>query len=498
MSTERDDASPRHEWLTGMPWRMHLLIAFLGLTTIGMVVYGFRTGDRIAATHAPLVDAVKEVRIRVATAQLWVEEAVGGDPNVKPETIWSLFDDADAYAVAMLEGGETPDGVCVRLPNARMREEMQDVRKTIAALRRSAEARLAAREDIAAGRRLDERYDTLFLTLLDKIGDVDAQIQDMIAADLRRFQWTQWGLIVVAVLIWGAAGLAFRSFERRRSTALRETHAANEALASEMIRRQQVEREREKLIGKLETQNAELERFAYTVSHDLKSPLITIKGYVGMLQEDLVKGDPSQVEDDLDRISGAADSMNELLADLLELSRIGRLVNPSEDVPLQELAQEAIELVGGQIREAGVVVEIAPDLPVVFGDRIRLREVLQNLIDNAVKYMGAQPNPRIELGTRHDGDRSEYYVRDNGIGIDPCYNERIFGLFDQLDPKAEGSGIGLTLVRRIVEVHGGHVWVESPGRGHGSTFCFTLAPKPSHTCLPANDTLRDEAGVKMG
>jgi signal transduction histidine kinase len=245
----------------------------------------------------------------------------------------------------------------------------------------------------------------------------------------------------------------------------------------DITERKLIEKEREALITKLEAQNAQLERFAYTVSHDLKSPLITIKGFVGILQQDLAKGDSAPVEDDLARISNAADKMNQLLKDLLDLSRIGRLVNPPEDVPLGKLAHEAFELVSGQVEDRGVQVDISPDLPVVYGDRLRLLEVLQNLIDNAAKYMGDQPQPRIEIGSRRDGDETVYYVRDNGIGINPSYHQRIFGLFDQLDQKAEGSGIGLTLVKRIVETHGGRIWVESEGQGEGSTFCFTIADR---------------------
>jgi len=244
-----------------------------------------------------------------------------------------------------------------------------------------------------------------------------------------------------------------------------------------LVQRTRIEKEREDLIAKLEAQNAELERFTYTVSHDLKSPLITIKGFVGVLRQDLAEGDLEPVQDDLARISNAADKMDQLLRDLLELSRVGRLVNPPEDVPLEELAHEALELVGGQAEQNGVQVEISPNLPVVFGDRLRLLEVLQNLLDNAVKYMGKQSQPRVEIGSRRDGNQTICYVRDNGIGIEPRHHERVFGLFDQLDQKVEGSGIGLALVKRIVEVHGGRVWIESEGLGHGSTFCFTIAQK---------------------
>jgi len=238
--------------------------------------------------------------------------------------------------------------------------------------------------------------------------------------------------------------------------------------------RKQEEEERDRLMAKLEAQNAELERFACTVSHDLKSPLITIQGYVGILREDLAEGDSERVEDDLSRVSNAATKMDQLLNDVLELSRVGRLINPQDMVSLEEIVGEALRLVGGQIAEAGVQVTVSADLPAVFVDRTRLTEVFQNLIDNAVKYMGDQPHPHIEIGTRQDDADTVCYVRDNGMGIDPRFHEKIFGLFDQLDPGVDGTGVGMALVRRIIEAHGGRIWVESEGEGHGATFCFTI------------------------
>jgi PAS domain S-box-containing protein len=249
----------------------------------------------------------------------------------------------------------------------------------------------------------------------------------------------------------------------------------------EITDRKQAEREREELITRLEAQNAELERFTYTVSHDLKSPLITIKGYIGMLFEDLQESEAESIKSDLIRISKAADKMGDLLSDLLELSRIGRLVNAPEDVPLDELAHEALQLVRGQMELRSVQVEVFSGLPVVCGDRTRLVEVLQNLIDNAAKYMGDEAHPRVEIGARQDKGEVVCYVRDNGIGIERRFHEKVFGLFDQLDPKVEGTGIGLALVRRIVEVHGGRIWIESEGQGRGSTFCFTIPAGPSPT-----------------
>lgn len=246
------------------------------------------------------------------------------------------------------------------------------------------------------------------------------------------------------------------------------------AITRDVTEQKRAEAERERLIEELEAQNAELERFTYTISHDLKSPLVTIKGFLGLLEKDALEGKTELMKQDIEQISRAADKMQRLLGDLLELSRIGRLVNPPEAVSLTDLAREAVEQVAGQIAERGIAVEIASEMPVVVGDRVRLLEVLQILIDNAVKYMGNQPAPRIEVeATQQDPDVS-ITVRDNGIGIEPRFQDKVFGLFERLDAASEGTGIGLALARRIVEVHGGRIWVESQGRGHGARFVFTL------------------------
>ncbi len=234
--------------------------------------------------------------------------------------------------------------------------------------------------------------------------------------------------------------------------------------------------EREKLITELELKNAELERFTYTVSHDLKSPLITIKGFLGFLREDAQRGNLQRLESDIQRISDADDKMQRLLNDLLELSRIGRLVNKFQSINLNEMIVEVLELLHGRIHGGKIRVSVAGNLPNVYGDGPRLFEVLQNLIDNAAKFMGDQPNPQIEIGqegTTEDGTPI-LFVRDNGIGIDPRFKDRIFGLFDKLDPRTDGTGVGLALVKRIIEYHGGRIWVESePGKG--ATFYFTIA-----------------------
>ncbi len=246
------------------------------------------------------------------------------------------------------------------------------------------------------------------------------------------------------------------------------------SIMEDITERKQAQMEREALIASLEAKNAELERFTYTVSHDLKTPLITIRGFVGYIEQDAQSGDMHRMRGDLQRIATAADRMQDLLNDLLELSRIGRLMNPPEDVPLGNLVRDAAKLMENRLQERNIEIKIQENLPVVFGDAERWSEVIQNLLDNAVKFMGEQTKPVIEIGTAgEENGLPVCYVRDNGIGISPKYHERIFGLFNKLNPNVEGTGVGLAIVKRIVEVHGGRIWVESE-EGQGATFYFTF------------------------
>ncbi len=252
--------------------------------------------------------------------------------------------------------------------------------------------------------------------------------------------------------------------------------ALKNALAFRQIEQQALELEKRvaERTAELQEKNTELERFTYTASHDLKSPLVTIQTFAGMIRHDLEAGNHDRPLRDLRRIEDAAGKMNDLLNDLLELSLIGKQMNSASRIDMNRLVKETLMQLAGIVTQGRIEVVVQPDIPPVMGDRKRIAELLQNLIENAVKYRGDQPASRIEIGVRQEGKECVFFVSDNGKGIDPRHHEKIFGLFNQLDADSEGTGVGLALVKRIIEAHGGRVWVESEGEGKGSRFCFTI------------------------
>lgn len=238
------------------------------------------------------------------------------------------------------------------------------------------------------------------------------------------------------------------------------------------------EKEREQLIKELEAENDEMERFVYTISHDLRAPLVTIQGFVEMLRKDMIqeiqdKNNTEDIRTYLEYIEGGVSKMERLLSETLELSRIGRVTNPMEDVPFGDIVGEALEMMMEQIKSSGIEISLAEEFPVVHVDRMRVMEVLVNLIENSINYMGEQRDPKIEIGYRLEKGETVFFVRDNGIGIDPSQHEKVFELFYQIETNNRGTGAGLAIVKRIIEMHKGRIWIESE-RGKGCTVCFTL------------------------
>ncbi len=228
--------------------------------------------------------------------------------------------------------------------------------------------------------------------------------------------------IPVAIIIMLIAGNAVYRLSRN-------LHHNLARAKQEIAIREQVERDREELIVRLKAKNQELDRFAVRVSHDLKTPLITLAGFLGYLERDIKDGKFEQAGKDFSQINAAAKTMGKFVDELLDLSRVGRITNPPTDVPFEEIVQDALKATDGLLKAKQVEVELDSIFPFVHVDRVRIVQVMQNLIANAVKFMGDQPNPRIKIGFDEIEGEHVFSVSDNGIGIAPENHERIFELF---------------------------------------------------------------------
>ncbi len=224
--------------------------------------------------------------------------------------------------------------------------------------------------------------------------------------------------------------------------------------------------------------NAELDAFVYSVSHDLKAPLLALQGMTSLLLEDCGPQLDSTGRHYVERIQANAQHMERLILDLLALSRIGREAQPPEPVHLAELVDGLLATLAAPIRARRIKI-IRGDLATVWAIRTQMEQVLGNLLSNAVKYLGDVPSPTIDITTTDRGAFVECAVTDNGIGIDPAYHDTIFELFQRLgDLETEGTGVGLAIAKKIVEAAGGRLWVEST-KGQGATFRFTWPKAPA-------------------
>lgn len=246
------------------------------------------------------------------------------------------------------------------------------------------------------------------------------------------------------------------------------------AFVRDVTDQKQTEREINVVNRELEARNKEITQLLYTVSHDLKSPLVTIRGFMGRIQRDVAAGKTDRLSDHLTRIHNAAERMNRLLDELLEFNRIGRIVNQSEPVDLTVLAREIVAGQEIRLKNRDVAVRVQENMPTIVADRYRLGQLLDNLVVNAIEYGSDACDATIEIGAIEAPEEVRLFVKDNGAGIPAEFHDRIFELFQRLRHDSAGSGVGLSIVKRIAEVHGGRAWVESQP-GQGATFWVSLA-----------------------
>jgi len=247
----------------------------------------------------------------------------------------------------------------------------------------------------------------------------------------------------------------------------------SEALAAMRLSLEQKNQELEAAVEQLRRRNAELDAFVHTCSHDLRTPLVSMQGMVGLIMEEFGGNLEARGQHYLGRLQANVVHLEQLIADLQQVALAGRDGSPAQPADLDQIVRYVVNELSETIEARKITFEVGELLPVL-AVGAHVEQVMRNLIGNAVKYLGDTPEPRIEIGSvRRDDDVVECWVRDNGIGIDPAYHEKIFEMFQRLhDVPVEGTGIGLAIVKKVIEGAGGRVWVES-ALGQGATFRFT-------------------------
>lgn len=231
----------------------------------------------------------------------------------------------------------------------------------------------------------------------------------------------------------------------------------------------------------LHEKNAEIQQYLFTVSHELKTPIISMRGYSLLLQDFHFDGMNQEIRAYLERIATNLDQMEQLVDNLLDYTRIDVDIDECEEVEIIELLREALDELNFLIRQNNYDIKINPHLPTIFCKRKLMLRVFTNLLNNAIKYSKSNELPKIEVGYISDEIFHKFYIKDEGVGIAQSEKDKIFQIFGRLNNKkeAKGTGLGLVITKRIIEKHGGEIWVESV-KGKGSTFFFTLPRKATH------------------
>jgi len=247
------------------------------------------------------------------------------------------------------------------------------------------------------------------------------------------------------------------------------------AFARDISQRKAAEQALADKTDKLQASNEELEQFAYVASHDLREPLRMVNSFVTMLDRRYGEQLPAEAREFIAFAQDGAVRMDRLILDLLEYSRVGRLERAMAPLPLGRVVEQALLALAVAAQEEKAEISVAPGLPTVVGSDAELSRLVQNLVGNALKYHHPDRPPKVRVGWRHEGAEVACWVADNGIGIAPQDHERVFRIFQRLHSREsyEGTGIGLAICKKIVDRHGGRIWIESEP-DQGATFFFTL------------------------
>jgi signal transduction histidine kinase len=492
------EPKPNHKRFAAGVWKMHLLILTIGLVLIGIVGYGFYSGDRINTVDAALVRSAMKIKLEVSTTNLVIEGLLGEGLATDFEPVWAPLDAALRDFRSVVDASRQRRAVLPFGAAAVDAAVLANLERKLSAFKEKAAERFANRRISLLDDEADRVYRRAFKDLARDLDALENRLRRVMSANLTLFRYSQAAMIVLCVLLTGLAAALFQRFAGRLARAYASLQAANERLENEIVERRRSEnaaRAGEKRFRQLAR---ELKDFSNAVSHDLRAPLINLKGFSREIEAALevlrpvidgalaAPGTNSQKEvtaafyedlpEALDFIGAAVSKMERLTNAVLKLSRLGRRELMLERLDMNAIVRDTLKSLGHQIKAGGIRLAVG-DLPATTADRVSMEQVFSNIVGNAVNYLDPGRTGEIEIGGEGRLDEDIFFVRDNGRGIKDCNVEKVFNLFERLGTDCvAGEGMGLAYVRALVRRHEGEIYCESEF-GAGTRFTFTISKR---------------------
>jgi signal transduction histidine kinase len=531
--------------------RIYLLMAVLVVVVVGAMGYNFYVSYHTVRLHHPQLKACMSARNEITRAHLWLEEVLSIDRYEDPAKVWNGFEKAQWYIDALLDGGKDDHYNYRPLQREQDIENVNEIRKNLNRLINKSRERLEENITPAEILSLDHEYDEAFLSINNELINVENTLNEYISLHWGQFQRTKIGLISITILSFVLAGFEFRHLinrlmkdelktiqlnqeiestnqqleasnqqlkasqqqleasnqqlkasqqqlqasQQQLKAANQQLTAANQQLTATNQELVSSEDKRNELIRQLESRNEELQNVVYIASHDLRSPLVNIKGFSAELNRSckelqnslrLVPSEHPEIEkinnlikeempESLKFISSSANSMEMLISGLLRVSRIGTSPIKIQIADTDKIVTDVVNNLEYEIKDKDIKIDVQQNLPPCMADRGQLNQIFSNLLSNAIKYLDNDHTGKINVTGKKESGKVLYCVEDNGIGIESEHQGQIFNIFHRLNPSGSvtGDGLGLTIVKRIIDRNGGEIWLDSqPGKG--SKFFFRL------------------------
>jgi len=442
--------------------KTYILISIISIAVISAVACSYFMSERMVNKYAPLIDASMEVKLETTTAHLWLEELISGDRTGTIKPITEQIDRSLWYAEAMLAGGTNPEGTFLPLSDQILRDGIESVIKDLHLFKLLSIERYKGHAQSSTSIEMSQEYDNAFRVLIEQADHVETLLQQKSRSENKIYVAVQ-----IALLIFIIASSCLM-FSMQYKYALRHREDMGKL-------RKEIE-ERKSAEEKVLESNALKDEFIATASHELRSPLAVLSGYSELLLGNDSLSDEIR-KDCLISIHSKASVMDRIIDELLDVSRVesGRLINlECAPIKISDVAQKVVQQFQNNQHSAIIETRFEDDQLELLADSVKMFQVFENLIGNAIKYSpdGAQ----VEVIGEKIGEQYQVTVADKGMGMSPEQQKHVFEKFyraDTSNTSIKGLGIGLYLVKHIIERHNGELWFESR-LGEGSKFFFAL------------------------